>query len=203
MGLIVLSSIGWVLLGTTKDWYLPHQLCKEWLVFWIYEIMGVTLKRNINLLEINYYNPTGVNVNIMTGLLHFTACTLSSLNDQTRKCVSPSALSEVKSGRGHRHNLELLLVGVLLSRSLAYSSTVCRLSRVWTLPVPPPCSSELSFNTDKWASWAHKARAILWLRRACIYYLGKTLCCSKSPDFFVAHSADLHAHSAHLSVWKS
>lgn len=68
---------------------------------------------------------------------------------------------------GHRNSL-LLLAAVFLGGILAYESAVCRPAPVGTLPGPPPCSSERSFNTDKWANWAHKARAILWLGRACL-----------------------------------
>lgn len=86
---------------------------------------------------------------------------------------------------GTKQNLELLLAGVLLGGNLANHSVVRRLSKVWTLPVPPLCSSELSFNTDKWASRAHKARAILWLRRLCKYHFSDIYCCIKSPYFMV------------------
>lgn len=62
-------------------------------------------------------------------------------------CTGSSALSEVEKWVGHGNLLELLLVGMLLCLPIANRSKLRRISVVSALPVPPPCSSELSFNT--------------------------------------------------------
>ena len=100
-------------------------------------------------------------------------------------CIAPSALSEVKSGRDVKIKSNCHWLPCCYVEFWPMAAQRAGFSMAWTLPGPPPCSSELSFNTDKWASWAHKARAILWLRGA------RTLCGTfmrfymKSPCFLL------------------
>lgn len=84
----------------------------------------------------------------------FVKCIVLALHEYanrhcTRMCTGSSALSEVEKWVGLENFLKLLLAGMLLGLQLPNRSKLRRISVVSALPVPPPCSSELSFNTFK------------------------------------------------------